>query len=347
MNKRMRKAILCVILSGLLVAFLSGCGEKPTAEVEESAVEESTEQDEEVVSVDDTAEETEEAEVDVFKETVEPWLIETGTQGIQMAVWNEENNTMRVIGEDENYTRVEGDRFFLCTPSFLIGFSTHSSIDSASFCSMQIEEPQDNYCEVTFAKAETGVNELSIEDIGCKDGEAGEVRFNLVEEGYVAEEVITIPDDLEQYLKDGTGENILGFNLPEDYSVEFVSGAMASLYSNSNGDWLYLSTSPEMQDIYEGGTDIKASEYTDEEGNVETYNMTYTEMGTYETIYGVASLYEEITEVKKVDFETTLHSQIALLKVNGKFIEISYAYDSDDYPNPTHDITWVLQQLFE
>lgn len=348
-----RKALVLTIVCAMLLAYMSGCGEKQAADVSETMVkatgaEEKTAEKVETneADVEESAEQTTE---DFFKEMVEPWLIETGKQGIAMAVWNEVDNMMYVIGEGEDYTRKEGDRFFLCTPSKLHEFGSHSSIDSETFCSVQVEKLENNYCEFIFAKSEVGVNELSIEEISCVNNETGKICFNLVEDGYVyvKEEIIEVPDGYEYYLKDSAGEKVLGFNLPEDYSVEFVSGAMASLYSNSNTDRIYLSTAPEMQGIYDGLSDTDSFELTDEEGNVETYESTYIEKGTYETLYGIARLYDDTTYAKKVDFECTLYSQIALIKVNEKYYSISYSYDEADYPNPAHDITWVLQQLFE
>lgn len=346
-----RKMLVLTIVCAMLLACMSGCGEKQEADVSEMT-EKATDAEEEAsekvetneAEVEESAEQTKE---DFFKETVEPWLIETGKQGIALAVWNEVDNTMYVIGEGEDYTRKEGDRFFLCTPSIMMRCDVVSScINETGSTNMTMSEVMDGYdynyyWEVFYEKAESGINELGL-DVQCKNGETGKIQFNLLEVGGGISE---IPEGCDYYLESSTGVKLLGANTPEGF--EDLRSTPRLLLWIDGDENISVTTSSSHKDIFEGlASNISGENELTVNGEETTfsYSEDYSEKGTYDTIYGQAHLYDLVsTEQYSGEEATLMYGEMAILLIKGEYVTINY-YFVDEH---THDIVWVLQQLFE
>lgn len=348
-----RKMLVLTIVCAMLLACMSGCGEKQEADVSEmteKATDAEAEASEKVetneAEVEENAEQTKE---DFFKETVESWLIETGKQGIALAVWNEVDNTMYVIGEGEDYTRKEGDRFFMCVPSFLISFSDYSPCIyemESSGMSMAEGRPNDNYCEVFFEESTRGKEEIDLRNITCQNGETGDLLFNLLEAGGAKEVISEIPEGCDYYLESSRGVKLLGAHTPEGF--EDSGSYSAYLIWNGTDETIGVSADDRYKDIYDGITTEDSFEgiwdvFNGKENVPYTCTIKYTEKGTYDTIYGTARLFEEVTIFEEPDEEPTpMYSEIAIIKIKGEYVHIAITFREKE-----HDITWVLQQLFE
>lgn len=143
--------------------------------VEESSVQETikeTEDESAQLAEESVEEPVVETEEEVAVETMEERLTTLGLQGICVVVWNDSNEEEHVIEEGETYERVDGDRFFICTPSLVKG------IDSLSDSNYSLGSPTENYFEVTFDEFDKK-NEIEMK-INCKNGEEASFNFSIM-----------------------------------------------------------------------------------------------------------------------------------------------------------------------
>lgn len=146
-------AILAVIIAIIIVLAISGSKKETTPTQTETITEESSQQESEVEQVEEESEQLVEESVEepvveteekVAVETMEERLTNLGLQGICVVVWNDSNEEEHVIEEGETYQKVDGDRFFICTPSH------RTKVNSSSTSGIELGKPTDNYCEIFF-----------------------------------------------------------------------------------------------------------------------------------------------------------------------------------------------------
>lgn len=170
-------AVLAIVIFAIIIVIAMNSGKKETTQTEVTRVEESSEE----VSIEETVEEQTEAETIVEIEesvveekeenTLEKRLTELGLEGICVVVWNESTETEHIIAEGENYSKNEGDRFFICTPSFMIGINSETNNGD------ELGMPTENYCEISFNESEEP-NKVLLE-ISCENGEQAKIQFCL------------------------------------------------------------------------------------------------------------------------------------------------------------------------
>lgn len=261
---------------------------------------------------------------------MENWLVEVAQQGISLVAWNEINNKKHIFEENETYQAVDGDRFFICTPSSLHSVSMYPSD------TVNLQKPNDNYCEISLMdNIAYAFEDLEVE---CENGEQGTLKFLILTENYV------FLDGYEYYFKDENDVIYFGFNIPEGYSSNWSDNNLNDLTCGSLR--LTVEETPNMEEIYNGLTQQR--EYTDTM-TVESIDreylcsLTYEEIGECSTPYGKAKLYEEYATMDFVDLDDTNYAvELAILYVNGHYISISFS----DSLKITGDITDIIQQLF-
>ena len=157
---------------------------------------------------------------------------------------------------------------------------------------------------------------------------------------------IEIPDNYEYYLQSSTGENILGVNLFDDvlYDSSLSNETYIDLYSHEHSINIfeYDAVAP----LYIGSTNVLTSGYMEDIGEPTTI-MYFTEKGSCNTVYGTAKLYDCKTEAYvSLDDDTiwTSYSEVALLRLNGTYIYISYSNIESD--STTNNIETILSKLF-
>lgn len=175
-------AVLAVALIAIIIVIAMNSGKKETTQTEVTRAEESSEE----VSIDETVvEQVEEESEQLGKETVEEAtseaeeavvgtmeqrLTELGLQGICVVVWNDVRGEEHIITEGESYKKVEGDRFFICTPSSM------TELNSSTARGTEFGESSDNYREIIFNEYEEDINTVEF-SITCQNGEQGEINF--------------------------------------------------------------------------------------------------------------------------------------------------------------------------
>ena len=231
MNEMSSKKKIAIICCVSMLAFLcAGCGKKETTQPETNQVEETVEEQ--------TEAETEKVEEEVVEETqaeevdpMEEWLTNLGLQGVYVAVWNDSNSTQHIMEEGEMYTKNEGDRFFICTPSFMteINSSTNNGIEFET-------STRENYCEIFFNDSDRD-NDIQLA-ITCKNGETGNISFSLsaptkeVEEtGYEWAKSLGYDEPKMVVWNDTTG---LRKELEEGETYQLCEGDEVALYMTAN-----------------------------------------------------------------------------------------------------------------
>lgn len=132
-----------------------------------------------------SADKTEATEAPAIEQTMEEWLNEMGAQGICLALWNESTGTKRLMMEGEEYTKVEGDRIFLCAPSLITKFRV------ASVNGIEPERLSENCVEIIFADNKDD-DKITVKIIT----EESEFEINYVlkaNENYVATQETQLP----------------------------------------------------------------------------------------------------------------------------------------------------------
>lgn len=164
---------------------------------------------------------------------------------------------------------------------------------------------------------------------------------------------VEIPDSYQCYLQSHTGVNILGANPPEGYKhsdYDSILSEYETILSFSPSDpnslsSISISEYDVMAPIYSGITDVLTWGWVPDTNEIANYEY-YTEKGTYETPYGVAKLYDVKTDTNPAlnPYYQTHYTEIALLRLNGSYIQIIYNAETRDIP--TNNIETILSQLF-
>lgn len=346
-----KKRIALLVSVAVAVSLFAGCGKNTVPEVSDTgAVTEESAGEEVEAETEEQEEETDEQvaeEVEKVAEgpqTVGQWSMSLDTTEPKLTIWNDVTKEGTIIENEKEYSIDENCMLVICTKegssTIGTGFLTYDVLDLDSSYSTSI------YWVIGFAEFPSEPTKVEI-NLVVDEVDYGDYTFYVTTGEAAEREVVEVPEGYEYYLTGGLGKNVLGFNVPEDYSVDFVINAVGSLYCNSNTDTIAMSLANAWKDIYEGVTDTYVEETLDEEENVEsTTTSTFVAKGTQDTIYGSAHLYDETTYCKYEKYDFTMHEQVAIIKVNGDYIRIS-SHDGENYPTSAHDITWVLQQLFE
>jgi uncharacterized protein YceK len=295
----MKKNVLVTLLTlSVFSVLVSGCGStETTAEQTETAGDDAAETEE---TEEEAAEGTETQEEGAAQDwTLEEWLDAQNFTEYTYCLWNETDHEGTVIEYGRTYDYNSDDELFV--------LYTPEEIDSVSgFPSEVISQnynSQENYSSRTldfYDTAEFNVNITSV------SGTKYDCKFTLVSPETAPAKV---EKEFSYYLQSGAGENLIGFNVPDNYNYNdaLSSEWESELYNQAATIRITRSS----DDVYDGDecspdhvyTESKESEffYNDVEWHV-VDTESCLPVGTAETIYGPARLF--VTERREIDSST-------------------------------------------
>lgn len=154
-----------------------------------------------------------------------------------------------------------------------------------------------------------------------------------------------------EYILTSNGENLFGFNIPEDYAVEMQGGSSAAsmhsfkLYGRDSGS-VNLRISTECKLTEEGELINQRSEKVQAEKQEEME----TDLGTAEFYFTITTVEDSYTigdngtsEVVEEMYEDK--EEMALLNIDGVTVTFWWSTEDDDYNNTVEEYTGQLREL--